>query len=309
MKSFNTPVLFIIFNRLSTTQLVLKKLGEIQPTQLYIAADGPRIDKPGEIEECEAVREFVTNSIDWPCEVKTLFRDENLGCGRGVSSAIAWFFQHVEEGIILEDDCLPDLSFFSYCQELLEKYRNNSIITIISGFNELGIYNKTDSDYIFTKYAGIWGWASWRRAWDLFNYEALDWLDKEKQKKVLTSNIYKHELETNMNNFFDFNRNLSFWGYQWWFYRLLSDTVGIVPSKNLVQNVGFGENATHTGDINSVLASLQTYNISFPLKHPKGIREDSDFEKQLIKLQHKMYGMKKVTLIKQLKGKIKRLIS
>ena len=158
---FNTPILFLIFNRPEVTFAVFEQIQKIQPKYLFIAADGPRNYKENEL--CKATRDVV-QKIDWDCELKTLFRNENLGCAKNVSSAIKWFFDHVEKGIILEDDCYPDLSFFSFCEELLNYYDNNDRIMAISGFNaQLGI-KRTKHSYFFAEIPLVWGWATWRKA-------------------------------------------------------------------------------------------------------------------------------------------------
>ena len=128
-----TPVLFIVFNRLDKTRQVFEAIRQARPPFLYIASDGARFNKEGELEKVQAVRDFIIQNIDWKCEVKTLFRKKNLGCKYAVSGAISWFFNNVDQGIILEDDCLPSKSFFWYCEELLEKYKHDNSIYLISG--------------------------------------------------------------------------------------------------------------------------------------------------------------------------------
>ncbi len=157
------PILLLIFNRPDLTKKVFDQIKKAKPTQLFIAADGPRVGREHEQELCAQARATV-DLIDWDCEVKTLFRDTNLGCGLGVSSAINWFFDHVEEGIILEDDCIPDLSFFSFCQTMLEQYRHDDRVAMISGTNVLPNQSVRESSYSFARYYDIWGWATWRRA-------------------------------------------------------------------------------------------------------------------------------------------------
>ena len=162
------PILFLIFNRPQLTARVFAAIREAQPSQLYVAADGPRSNRPGEADLCEQARRVI-NGVDWPCEVKTLYRQENLGCRQAVSSAITWFFDNVEAGVVLEDDCLPIESFFRFCSELLIRYRDDTRIGMISGNNHgFRIYDDSLS-YSFSKHGAIWGWASWRRAWRLYD--------------------------------------------------------------------------------------------------------------------------------------------
>lgn len=233
-------VLFLIFNRPDTTIRVFETIRQAKPPRLYVAADGPRKDKIGEKEKCEEARSII-KMIDWDCEVKTLLRDENLGCGKAVSQAITWFFEHEEEGIILEDDCVPSLSFFPYCEYLLEKYRGDSRVWMISGCcfeKDLAPY--TSYDYMFTKYGNIWGWASWRRCWNSYNllmsgYEVF----KKEGGFYNTCSYIEANYLTKMYNRLSENELLheSTWDYQWFLTRLMNG-LSIVPSKNLVENIG-----------------------------------------------------------------------
>lgn len=154
----NTAVLFLVFNRPDTTKQVFEAIRKAKPPRLYVAADGPRLNRAGEEEKVKAVREYLMDNIDWSCEVKTLFRQENLGCKYAVSGAITWFFEHEEMGIILEDDCLPSQSFFWFCEELLNRYNNDTRIFLISGFNSINKWKNNSFDYLFSYYGSIWGW-------------------------------------------------------------------------------------------------------------------------------------------------------
>src|SRR5258707_6457605 len=177
MNSFSPPgplhtaVLLIIFNRPETTKLVFEAIRKAKPARLYIAADGPREDVASDIESCIAARKAVEN-IDGDCKVESRFSNQILNCGVAPSSAFTWFFQHEEEGIILEDDCLPSQSFFWFCQELLERYRHDSRVMHIGGNNFLNGWQKdSDYSYYFSRSGFIWGWATWRRAWEKFDFE------------------------------------------------------------------------------------------------------------------------------------------
>jgi hypothetical protein len=184
-----TPVLFVIFNRLDTTNIVFKAIRKAQPKKLYIAADGPRPGNVSDEEKCTSIRKLVIN-VDWDCELKTLFREENLGCGLGPASAYDWFFEHEEEGIILEDDCLPDPSFFIYCQELLEKYRHDTKIMHITGSNfQKGWQNDEDYSYYFSSYPHEWGWATWRRAWKLYDFKVQKYPELDKKDYLMDTLI------------------------------------------------------------------------------------------------------------------------
>ncbi|GHT86478.1 hypothetical protein FACS1894137_12140 [Spirochaetia bacterium] len=180
---FNTPVLFLVFNRLDTTKQVFEAIRKAVPPRLYVASDGPRDNRDGEKEKVEEVRDYVLKSIDWDCEVKTLFREKNLGCGKAVSGAITWFFENEEMGIILEDDCLPDQDFFMFCEELLEKYKDDERIYHIAGNNPL-TFIKSPYSYYFARIPHIWGWASWRRAWNHYSFDIVDLSDFIITKKI-----------------------------------------------------------------------------------------------------------------------------
>jgi hypothetical protein len=275
-----TPVLFLIFNRPSTTKVVFEAIRKARPSKLYIAADGPRKNKPGEVEKCNEARAIASN-VDWECEVKTLFREQNLGCGKGVSNGITWFFQHEPEGIILEDDCLPNESFFPYCAELLERYRHDSRIMEVSGNNiRPEKYCKGEYSYSFSDHNGIWGWASWRRAWNLYDYEM-------KQYR----NVRKNQcLKDNFNSIFEkhyfqwvFERTYLFphitWDYQWEFVKRINSGLTIVPKKNMVINIGFGADATSTTNLDTPSSNLKAELLEFPLRHPPYVISDKEADK------------------------------
>lgn len=266
-----TPVLFIIFNRLDTTQKVFEQIKKAAPSRLFIAADGPRASKQGEHIICEQVRKWVLANIDWDCKVETLFRENNLGCGKAVSQAITWFFDNVEMGIILEDDCLPDSSFFSFCTNLLDRYKDNSQIMHISGTNPLGNMPCIKNSYYFTKIEHCWGWASWKRAWEKFSLEIIDF-DSFMSKKILNSIFIR---KNTINYWIDIfnkmtNNQIDSWAYPWTYAILKNDGLSINPSKNLVTNIGFVKNATHTTNVNSKEANMPKYSISI-IKHPNKI--------------------------------------
>jgi hypothetical protein len=243
--TLKTPLLLLIFNRPDTTQKVFDAIRKVQPERLYVAADGPRDHKPGEKELCEATRSIL-KGIDWPCEVKTLFRNENLGCGKAVSGAITWFFDQEEEGIILEDDCLPTVSFFSFCEQLLCQYRHDTRIWHIAGYNVHPEPDVKESDYFFSQETPIWGWASWRRVWQNYQLQldALKELEEKKQAPYLKQ-TFLHAITS----LYDFRKvaagKINTWDYQYSFYQLAHHGLSVIPFHNLVDNIGFDDNATH----------------------------------------------------------------
>ena len=266
-----TPVLFLIFNRPDTTQKVFNAIKQAKPKQLFVAADGPREAKEGEKEKCEQARKVI-KQVDWNCEVKTLFRDKNLGCKIAVSSAIDWFFENVEEGIILEDDCLPSQSFFWFCRELLEYYRHDTRVLHIGGTNPIDLID-TSNRYYFSKYNRIWGWATWKMAWKYFDYKIKHWPELKKEK--IHYYFFNYKEAKYWENIWDkiYQNKIDTWDYQWFLCRLIQGKA-IIPCVNLVSNIGFGTDSTHTTDSNSSLSDLQKGEIVFPLLHPAYMAED-----------------------------------
>lgn len=264
---YNTPILFIIFNRPDYAKKVFDAIKKAQPTKLFIAADGPRPNKPQDQELCNQTRAIV-NLIDWECEVKTLFQNKNLGCGKGVSSAIDWFFDHVEQGIILEDDCVPHESFFPFCAELLEKYKNDESIMMISGTSYL--FNKETSahSYFFSRFFAIWGWATWKRAWEKFDFTISDW--RIKKHPLSLFKIFKNiQITKFWANYFDEikKQKIDTWDIQWSYACILNHGLAITPFHNLISNIG-AEGVHYHNDNKNPLLHLCTKTITIPLKHP-----------------------------------------
>lgn len=273
----NTAVLFLVFNRLETTKQVFEAIKKAKPPRLYIAADGARGNKAGEEEKVKAVRNYILDHIDWECETKTLFRDTNLGCKTAVSSAISWFFEQENQGIILEDDCLPSQSFFWYCEDLLEKYKNDERIFLISGYNQQNIWNKYDSDYFFSNLGGIWGWASWKRAWEHYDVEMKDidaFMRQDGFQKVLGKKLGKIRQDMIYNNII--LRKMNTWDYQWGYTRHKNSGLACVPVYSLIENIGFGEEATHT--VGPKSDDVKYHEIEFPLKDNNFIIPDRKYD-------------------------------
>ncbi len=276
---FQTPILLLIFNRPDTTKIVFEQIRKIKPKYLYVAADGARKDKEGEYELCEQTRAVISN-IDWDCQLKTLFREENLGCGKGPSNAINWFFSQVDQGIILEDDCLPNNSFFNFCDYLLEFYKNEPTIMHIGGTNSQFGKKRGKATYYFSKYPHIWGWATWKKSWEHFKFSFTD--DDEKKLETIfneyqfTEKEKKYWLE-HWSVIKDGNRE-DIWDMQWTFSCWLNKGITIVPNHNLIANIGFNKDATHTTFTDSKLANLPTEEIS-TIKHPDvlSIDKKADF--------------------------------
>jgi hypothetical protein len=270
--------LFLVFNRPALTKQVFNAIRQARPSKLFVAADGPRKKVEDDEIKCRQTRRIV-EQVDWECEVKTLFSEENQGCKLAVSSAIDWFFRNVDEGIILEDDCLPSQSFFWFCQDLLGRYRDDTKIMMISGLNLLGQWKNDIQDYHFST-GGIWGWATWRRAWQLYNLNMEMWQHPEGERCV--RNFVEDEemyqvYSANFNN--TLNGKVDTWDYQWKFARFINSGMSINPAKNLVSNIGFGPDATHGKSNNSSLANMPTYEIEFPLRNNRFAVIDREYTK------------------------------
>jgi hypothetical protein len=278
-----TPILMVIFNRPDKTRIVFEAIRKARPRRLYVAADGPRPSVPSDIEKCEQTRQIV-NEVDWDCEVKTLFRDKNLKCGLAVSGAITWFFEHETEGIILEDDCLPSPSFFPYCEELLERYRDDDRVMHIGGNNFLGGWRNCDEySYYFSRNGHIWGWATWRRAWNKFDFRISKFEELRDTGFFDRFFINKMEKLYRMRFFEKTARNrdsVTYWAYQWDFARWINSGLAIVPAVNLVRNIGFGVDSTHTANTRSPDAKLQLEDLEVPLKHPPFVIRDIKSDKR-----------------------------
>ncbi len=273
-------MLFLVFNRPDTTRQVFDVIRAAKPPRFYVVADGPRLNNIGDTDRCEQVRKIVTE-VDWSCEFKTLFRNENKGCKYGVSEGINWFFENEEEGIIIEDDVLPLLSFFQYCDELLERYRNNTDIASISGSNFISKNFKPKESYFFSKYTHIWGWATWRRVWQNYdvNMKAWpEWFDKGGLALLSEGN---ESFENYWKCIFNNEYGVSTWDYQWlftcWFYGMSS----IIPVNNLTHNLGFmHEEAVHTKhDKPKYIKESIPVALTFPLLHPINIKLSLKAEK------------------------------
>jgi hypothetical protein len=300
------PIAFLIFNRPDTTEKVFETIRIAKPSKLLVVADGPRTDRPGEAEKCAATRAIIER-VDWECDVLKNYSEINLGCGKRVSSGLDWVFNTVEEAIILEDDTLPNASFFEFSSQLLDHFRFNTRVMAIGGTNVLKTWKADEQDYHFSYQGSIWGWASWRRAWKLYDYSLKAWRQKEVQELIRKISIEP--------KYFNFRKNLfekvianevDTWDYQWAFTRLVNQGLTVIPSNNLVSNIGFGVNATHTTNQDSHLANLPAYSIKFPLNHRQTVDFDAIYDKKVLDLIFNTNGGKLDT-IKSIFSKLIRL--
>ncbi len=268
--SLQTPVAFLIFNRPDTTERVFNAIAQARPTKLLVIADGPRANRAGEAERCAQAR-AVIERVDWECEVLTNFADSNMGCKMRVATGIDWVFEQVEEAIILEDDCLPEPSFFRFCQEMLERYRDHPRIGMVTGGNLQFGQQRGEASYYFSRYSHIWGWATWRRSWQLYQREIPQWpafrdqgwlnqlFEKQGERDYWAASfqlVHEGKLDT--------------WDCSWTFATLTHGLLQVVPNMNLISNIGFGPEATHTHVV-GIHADMPTRPILFPLKHPDSI--------------------------------------
>jgi hypothetical protein len=275
----NSAILFLVFNRPETTIRVFEAIRAAKPPRLYVAADGPRASRDGESERCELARR-AASAIDWPCSVATLFRTTNLGCKNAVASAISWFFEQENEGIILEDDCLPEPSFFRYCDELLAHYRNNPRIGLISGDNFQFGRTHGASSYYFSRYAHIWGWASWRRVWKHYDRDCASWpafRDGGGLERI--PGMSRPEMQHWRSIFDRVHANgIDTWDYQLTLALWQQQMLSVLPQRNLVSNIGFGAEATHTSSV-SKFANLPVSPMKFPLVHPTALAASEEADR------------------------------
>ena len=270
-KNVQPPLLFLVFNRPDTTAEVLKAIQAQRPERLYVACDGPRDGRPDEREAVHRVRQMIAEAVDWPCNLQTLYRDTNLGCKKAVSSALDWFFENEEAGIILEDDCLPHPDFWRFCGELLDKYADDERVFMISGDNFQEGKRVSDDSYYVSALTHIWGWAAWRRSWqkvdlDLSGYD--EWVQRGGLKRLFGPGRWERAWKRTFERYRKGRYNT--WDYPFLFAAWKHDQYALLPSVNLVSNIGFGhQGATHTAtDVYHRQSRIPTAPIGFPLQHP-----------------------------------------
>lgn len=275
-----SPVLFLVFNRPDTSARVFEAIRQARPPRLYVAADGPRAGRPHEQERCEAVRRAAT-AVDWPCELVTLLREQNLGCKRAVSSAISWFFEHEPEGIVLEDDCLPDPTFFAYCDELLARYRDDPRVMCISGDNFISATWTPPESYYFSRYMHIWGWATWRRAWAYYDVDMREWRGGQGGDVAEWRPPGEARAAAHWRDLFDSvaSGQIDTWDYQWTYACWRQGGLSCMPASNLISNIGFGEGATHTVSPESKLANMAVVPLALPLRHPADVQAQTEADR------------------------------
>lgn len=281
MGHLSTPVALFIFNRPHKTAEVVDQITAVEPSTLLIVADGPRENHPEDPSRCEHARSVVEEAVEWDCDLRWNVADENLGLKRRFVTGLEWIFEQEQEAIILEDDCVPSESFFRFCSEMLDEYRHDERIMDIAGSNHLGEWKSDRQDYHFSLYGGIWGWATWRRAWEWYDPEMELWEDSEVRQRVrdviavddqadyieyIFDKVYEGEIET--------------WDYQWGFARYINSALSIVPSRNLVSNIGFDDDATNTDAEDSDLSAIPRNDLDFPIDRQKYVAVDREYDRR-----------------------------
>jgi hypothetical protein len=305
---FHIPILFIIFRRKDVALKSLESIREAKPNKMYIACDGPRDHVAGEKQLVEETRQAVLQAIDWECDVHTMFQTHNLGCAMGVYTAINWLFEHEEQGIILEDDCVMRHTFFPFASELLERYKDDQRIGMIDGANYITDVDTPDS-YGFSRYKSTNGWATWRRAWQLMDF-SMNWRSTPYADSIIANSgfnakdmhYWKYRLKA-----IDAN-DVSAWDWQWYFTLAAHNQLTIYPKTSLTTNIGFGEGATHTTQGSTPQYYISNGELEFPLQHPRYIVPYQPFERGFYRLNNSFYNSIRQLLPFGLKRKLKKIL-
>lgn len=284
-----TPVTLIFFNRPDTLRQVFEQICKARPYKLYLVQDGPRADHPEDFAKVMECRQIV-QAVNWDCQVFCNFSEENLGCGVRPQSGISWTLSQEERTIILEDDCVPDPTFFRYCDELLERYKDDTRVSYISGLNHFEEWDFGKNSYGFAKQGAIWGWATWRRAWRFYDY-AVSSIDDPYLQKQLSYIGMKPRVQSwlRTNQLVKQNAKLSYWDIQWGFVKHTQNQLVVVPKNNLIRNIGVGADSTHGQSLDSRHVKYRDYNnmptapMRFPMTHPDYMICDKMYDDLLVK--------------------------
>lgn len=281
--SLSTPVAFFVYNRPEYTEEVFDRIAQVKPDRLFVIADGPR-DEPDR-ERTEAVRSVV-DEVSWDCDVDRPYADANLGLKRRFETGLSYVFNAVDRAIVLEDDTVPDPTFFRFCQVLLDRYSDDERIWEITGRNQLGTWRADSQDYHFSYNGGIWGWATWSDCWDAYDPEMDLWSDQTVQDRIrdLMGDQWQFNHMHRVNQAVYEGRN-EVWSYPWTLARQLNSGFSVVPARNLVANIGFGEGATNTVDEDSPWAGTDIYSAEFPLSAPPYTVVDGEYDRKLHELR------------------------
>ena len=288
----DVPVALVFFNRDDTLKDVFEQVKKARPSKLFLIQDGARANRQDDVEGIEACRKVVED-IDWECEVYKNYSDTNLGCGRRVSSGISWVFESVDRAIILEDDCIIEPTFINFCDELLEKYKDDERVCMISALNHFCDWDCGDSSYFFAKTGAIAAWATWKRVWNDFDFKIEMFNDSYVQKVMSESFNHKRAARArlkNWQNIYDLGQkdgNIRYWGPQFGFIKYKTSALAIIPSHTLSSNVGVGAKATFSGSGAEFMKKSmrswffqKTRPMEFPLVHPKAMLPDTEYDKK-----------------------------
>lgn len=299
-----TPVAMMVYNRPEHTARVFERIADAEPPVLLVVADGPVED---DREQCQKTR-AVTEAVDWDCTVHRNYADTNMGIKDRFQSGLDWVFDTVEEAIILEDDCLPNRSFFRFIEGMLEEYRDDERVMDVSGSNHLETWKDDIQDYHFTRYGGIWGWGTWADRWELCRQDMEGWND-ERVKAIVDGYLDSRRQQVYLRYLLDMTSsgNLKTWAYQWGFTRAANWSLTVTPSRNLVSNIGFGEKATNTTAENSDLASISTHELSFPIERRDLVGPDSQYDQKYFELSTSIWDRYKLLQrVKKLYNRLQR---
>jgi len=278
------PVLLLTFCRPNQTARVLERIKKARPPVLYVACDGPRPSRDDDLCNIKAIQDLISR-IDWCDKVVTLFRAENLGCGPAVSQAITWFMDQAGEGIILEDDCLPDPTFFRFCGEMLDRYRYTTNVMQVAGYNLLSGQYDSGEDYHFSHFGWQWGWATWKRAWDHFDLSMASWPEFKNRGLHRGHPFYPRRISVFNDTYAG---KINTWDYQWHYACASNSGLSVVPSFSKIENIGFGHDATHgINVIGQGRFDVPVKSITFPLKHSQFINADVTYDQMLLKAAHR----------------------
>lgn len=291
----NTAVAFFVFNRPALTDRVFSQIKHAAPRQLFIIADGPRPEHPDDLMLCAAVLEII-KQVTWDCELHTVIRSENLGCRQSIAQGLDWVFTLTDRCIILEDDCLPEPSFFTFCESLLRQYENDLEVMTIGGCSPESDNTQHHASYYFSRYPNVWGWATWKRAWDLVDVQMNHW-QSLRNTNWLTQLLPKKQHRNFWHRTFDQMDELDTWDYALVYACWLANGLSIRPSKNLISNIGFQESATHTKDASYFLSKLLTTKMAFPLKHPPNKIVAQSIEDQIEWLLYSGIDQRKLSMV------------
>jgi len=293
------PVALFIFNRPDLTAKTFERIGQARPRQLLVIADGPRADRSTDSGLCAATRALIV--ADWPCEVKTHYSDANLGCGRRMATGISWVFEQVDRAILLEDDCLPDSSFFPYCSEMLNRHADDDAVMSVSGFAARPLPRLAES-YYFSRVGSIWGWATWRRAWKHYDYTMAAWATSLSSPCWEYFGAYKQVMQKALEN--GLPGRVNTWDYQWHFTLFRNCGLSIIPKTNLIENTGMRHDATHTTS-DSSRPTPPVIGLKLPLRHPPRVAASRSRDLKLIEV---LWEIRRASVVSRIRQTLKKIL-